>query len=335
MSSRRDALSTINLNVGEKPNAGLWLDKFISSLSKEDKESHSNLAKQVAQIDEPDDYVALYDSWKDALEELGAVCRKAEVKNRMAVGLGCDGVLETSVMLHRTYGVPYIPGSAMKGLAAAFARQYCGADWQVGKPFYEIVFGTNDKAGYVTFFDALYVHGSGHHGKALHFDVMTVHHRAYYEGKNQPPADWDDPNPVPFVSATGKYLIALAAPDGCEGWREIAFKILKAALGNEGIGGKTSSGYGRMTAEELPPDSEQQETEGMIRAIKAIPDGKLPNELGGHASKLLSSKLIAGNKHKVAQFVFKRINDGGSKRRKKFEEKPWFAEVQKLARNEE
>src|SRR6266849_1105923 len=114
MSSRRNALSTIKLIVEEKPNAGLWLDKFITTLSKSDKESHSTLAREVASIDEPKSYAAIHDNWKESLEkDFGAICRRAEVKNRMAIGLGSEGVLETSVALHRTYGVPYIPGSAL------------------------------------------------------------------------------------------------------------------------------------------------------------------------------------------------------------------------------
>jgi CRISPR-associated protein Cmr6 len=80
-----------------------------------------------------------------------------------------------------------------------------------------------------------------------------VHHPAYYSGKNVelvPPADWDEPTPVPFLSATGSYLIALSAPKGCEEWRQAAFDILKLALAEEGVGAKTSSGYGRMTIQE-------------------------------------------------------------------------------------
>ncbi len=333
MSSRRDALTMINLGTLKNPNAGLWLDKFVTNLERQDKESRSQLAKEVARIAEPGCYKTFYESWKISLDEIGAVSRPAEVKNRMAVGLGSDSVLETSVTLHRTYGMPYIPGSGLKGLAAAFAREYCSAEWQIGKPFYEVVFGSNDQAGYVTFFDALYVPESGHNGNALHFDVMTVHHRAYYEGKNQPPADWDDPNPVPFLSATGKYLIALAAPAGCERWRDLAFQVLEEALKHEGVGAKTSSGYGRARFEPPPVDQEQHRVEEMLRGIKSIPADKLPGELGGYADNLLKSQLRPENKKKVAEFIVKRVSEAGSKQRKKFEERSWFAEVQRLIGN--
>ncbi len=38
-------------------------------------------------------------------------------RSRLVVGLGDESVYETSIRLHRNYGVPYIPGSALKGVA--------------------------------------------------------------------------------------------------------------------------------------------------------------------------------------------------------------------------
>lgn len=312
-------------------NIGLWLDKYITDATHQNKESRALFAREVAGIDTPPEYEEFFKNWETCLKDLDPKVSRATVTNRLAVGLGSEGVLETSVTLHRTYGVPCIPGSALKGLAAAFARQYCGDDWQHDSNNYKVVFGDTETAGYVTFFDALYVPNSGHQGKALHFDVMTVHHRSYYEGKNQPPADWDDPNPVPFISATGQYVIALAAPEGCEGWRDIARSILEQALKNEGIGGKTSSGYGRMTIEAAPIDPGQQKAQEMILAIKNIPADKLPSELSQQAGALIKSDLEPKYKRQVATLIIKRVNDAG-KQRKRFAEKSWFTDVEKLAK---
>lgn len=41
--------------------------------------------------------------------------------SRVVVGLGAESVLETSLRLHRVYGFPLIPGSALKGLARSVA----------------------------------------------------------------------------------------------------------------------------------------------------------------------------------------------------------------------
>lgn len=241
----------------EGTHAGLWLDKFL-----EDDSGRDDLVQQVAAIREPDVYKAFYERWKAALEAHGARCRLAEVQGRLAINLGAESVLEAGIALHHTYGLPYIPGSALKGLAAAFAHQHLeGEEWrkEVGWAHKEL-FGTMALAGCVTFFDALYVPGSGKQGHALWPDVITVHHPAYYQGQGDqvpPPADWDSPTPIPFLTASGKYLVALAGPDE---WVERAFDILGRALESEGIGAKTSSGYGRMRLEGVAGEPAQSGT---------------------------------------------------------------------------
>ena len=264
ISTRRQDLSGISLAADPaglrelSPHAGLWLDKFIihqegsGDAPKKDKATPKNLlVKETASIPVPEDYQnVFYQRWQAALLNLQARAIAkvgfAAVQGRMAVGLGDESVLETSVTLHRTYGVPVIPGSALKGLAASFARNRIGGLWAKGQPAYKTVFGKTEESGYVVFHDALYVPRSAS-GQPLRRDVITVHHPDYYQNKRDAaPADWDDPNPVPFLSATGEYLIALSAIPGCEIWLERAWEILKLAVEQEGIGAKTSSGYGRM-----------------------------------------------------------------------------------------
>jgi len=46
---------------------------------------------------------------------------KLKTKSRLVVGLGDESVYETSIRLNRNYGVPYIPGSALKGVAKHYA----------------------------------------------------------------------------------------------------------------------------------------------------------------------------------------------------------------------
>lgn len=231
--------------------AGLWLDKYIGEQAESDKESRRTLVRQVAGIAEPADYPAFFGRWQDALSawktahpEETLVLADAKVDGRMAVGLGDEGVLETSLRLHHTYGVPYIPGSALKGLAAAYARQRLDPVlWGVDSEAYKTLFGATADAGYVTFFDALYMPGGRDNQHPLRPDVLAVHHKAYYEG-NGAPADWDSPTVVPFLSAVGRYLIALAGPGD---WPRRALEILDLALKEMGAGAKTSSGYGRIT----------------------------------------------------------------------------------------
>src|ERR1700680_515711 len=49
-----------------------------------------------------------------------------ERDSRLIVGLGSENVLETGIRLHHTYGLPVIPGSALKGLAAHYCHEIWG-----------------------------------------------------------------------------------------------------------------------------------------------------------------------------------------------------------------
>jgi CRISPR-associated protein Cmr6 len=248
--SRRPCLQSLKACTMPGIHAGLWLDKYLTAQLLRDQQlptgestPQAALMAEIAAMSEPDAYGSFYRAWLHALSVFGADERLAESRGRLAIGLGAESVLETSVSLHRTYGMPYIPGSALKGLAARYARRSLDdTRWRKEGEGYRTLFGDTKTAGFVTFFDALYVPGSGHNGKALYPDVTTVHHPQYYQGI-EPPADWDNPNPVPFLTATGQYLLALAGPAE---WVNAAYEILGFALEEEGIGAKTSSGYGRL-----------------------------------------------------------------------------------------
>ena len=261
---RRDVL--LDVKVQSDTHAGLWLEKYL----KEDGENaKKDLVTDVTGIQPSKEYGRFFLRWKATLEEVcgGKNSREAETHGRLAVNLGAESVLETSVALHHTYGTPFIPGSALKGLAAHYVIQYLKDDplWDKKGEAFRILFGDSASAGYVTFFDALYVPGTG---KGLVADVITVHHPAYYQGTKPeysqrlqlaPPADWDSPTPIPFITASGSFLIAISGP---EKWVERAFEILELALEREGVGAKTSSGYGRMkfvvknAVEERPVEKE-------------------------------------------------------------------------------
>lgn len=246
MSTRRNSLSSIQLSEVSDAHAELWLDRYMDDVRESEK--RSVFIAEVTTIPIPEIYETFYNRWIQGLESLGAKKREAHVKTRMIVGLGDESVLETSITLHKTYGVPYIPGSALKGLAASYARQRLTEDWQQGSDAYQVIFGNTDEAGYIIFFDALYIPEPGTKKQVLYPDVISTHHQKYYQNSGQPPADWDDPIPIPFLTATGDYMIALAAPELNErdAWIEKTFTILKDAFADMGIGAKTSSGYGRL-----------------------------------------------------------------------------------------
>ena len=68
------------------------------------------------------------------LKNSGYCVKSYKMKNdyRIVIGLGGAHVLETNMLLHHIYGIPYIPGSALKGLAKAAAveniREYINSN---------------------------------------------------------------------------------------------------------------------------------------------------------------------------------------------------------------
>jgi len=261
--SRRDCLKGV-ASVPGRTHAGLWLDKYLTDTSREDTEAKWGLVREVAGLGEPQEYKAFFQRYREALQELGAEMREARTRGRLAVGLGGEGVVETTFTLHRVYGVPYIPGSALKGLASRYAHLYLEGDpWRRDLGRFSRgeaqagLFGTTEEQGAVVFFDALPIPGAWR----LHPDILNPHHRAYYSQEGKPPADWDSPVPVPFLSATGRFLVALAPAPGvgleaAQPWLNAAWQILSWALAEEGVGAKTSSGYGRLDLEGPEPPQE-------------------------------------------------------------------------------
>ena len=317
--TRRDCLA--EELVRPTTNAGLWLDKFIVDQDRTSSAARAALVQQVAGISQPECYSAWFARWKQCLEGYGAACRQATVTGRMVVGLGEDSVLETSIMLHHTLGVPCIPGTALKGLASSFARQRLGDDWRPGAASraYSVMFGDADSAGYVTFFDAMPVPGNS----GLFSDVITVHHMGYYQKEDAPPADWDNPNPVPFLSADGIYLIALAGP---EEWVTAAFDLLKHSLELAGVGAKTSSGYGRLSLELGPPvEPEQKEVADLIQQIEVLPNAVVAGSIHGIFEQWQRLDAESEQKRRVASAIVEKVKQAG--RENKSRDKAWYREL--------
>ncbi len=323
MTTRRKDIQNL-IDKGFQPstlNASLWFDKYtfnskkdgksevsISDNLKKDETAKTELVRRVVSIAESAIYKDYFEkTWQSQLDNFGAKYRKAKVKNRLAINLGSESVLETNISLHRVFGVPFIAGSSLKGLTAAFIRQY--GNWKKDGDFYITVFGNENNAGFITFYDALYVPNSGFPDKdgvkrPLYADVMTTHHQDYYGEKKDsnnkilPPADWDSPNPVPFISATGEYLIALSAPEGCEDWLELTFDILGFALTTEGIGAKTSSGYGRLKLQD----------ENGNYADKYEIKVSAQSNIAENNSKSVSTSQPSSESQRIADSLINRIN---------------------------
>ncbi|MER3403866.1 MAG: type III-B CRISPR module RAMP protein Cmr6 [Chloroflexota bacterium] len=184
---------------------------------------------------------------------------RAQPEWRFISGLGMANPLETNLVLHRIGGFPYIPGSSMKGAVRAYAElalgvtprrpQTAATDFSAEERDLLEVFGAQDQAGKVIFFDALPVTCA-----ALELDVINVHYPQYYQ-QGQPPADWQNPVPVLFLAVGKKTQFTFAVASRHVRLAELALQWLQGALQTTGLGGKTSAGYGYF---QLPPASTRQ-----------------------------------------------------------------------------
>lgn len=256
--------------------AGLLLSRFLRIPSGDDEHSQERLklfeAAQAAYKDQ-----GFQNIYKMVFEQRQQFLQRAtqmwlSVQGRLIVGLGAENVLEAGITLHHTYGVPIIPGTALKGLAA----HYCDRVWgqkekdrefkqevyiekggqkkrQPGQ-YYQKLFGTTDDSGHIIFHDAWIKPESLTDPKqGLVPDVLTPHHGDYYMAKptddSIAPTDFDSPKPVTFLSVTGTFHVAVSCDVSDERgkkWELLAWTLLTQALAHWGVGGKTNAGYGRL-----------------------------------------------------------------------------------------
>ncbi len=209
-----------------------------------------------------DIYEAAFLRWKKSLPTL-TFANDLHTLGRLIVGLGSENVLETGIRLHHTYGMPVIPGSALKGLAAHYCHDVWGGDYKRGTANYEILFGKTEDRGCIIFHDAWLTPESLN---PLKLDVLTPHHPKWNDIKDPAaPTDFDSPTPVPFLSVAGTFHVAVSwhGPDSEEApkWTDLAMDCLRDALFNRGVGGKTSSGYGRFNEEKWNQEEENRKVE--------------------------------------------------------------------------
>lgn len=239
------------LSTGNAPttaNAGLLLRRGMTQYDaavEHDEGGKGGTEKQklierIAEIRLSRLYQSAFKRWKAATDDgMRFTAFEAALLGRLYIGVARESALETGLTVHHAYGMPLIPGSALKGLARAVARtQLVGrADaiaWLFGADTED---ESAQEAGGIIFHDAWWVPD----GKPFVEEVVTPHHRDYYALGKAHATDFDSPVPAPQIAVQGKFLFVL---EGDPAWCSVARTLLQHGLGKRGIGGKTSSGYG-------------------------------------------------------------------------------------------
>lgn len=286
------ARAKLELGTG---NAGLWYDKLCDRWSDDwtlagasDKKLAwiETVTRQRVGMD-----VLLAESLRRALRLTAArrgVFGIFVTESRFVTGLGRSHPVENGFAWHPTLGVPYLPGSSVKGLVRAWAER--DAEPRPAREHVDAILGSAGRAGQVAFVDAVPAAPV-----QLEADVMTPHYAGWTP--TEPPGDWCGPVPVPFLvtppqTAFTFSLIPVRSAGG-DAAKE-AFEWLRAALTYAGAGAKTAVGYGRFRYDELKTQAWTKEldkerrgrTEAARRAAaQRTPEGRWSLAIEGKAER--------------------------------------------------
>lgn len=262
--------------------------------------------KKLAAIKIDDDYENFFNTWKGSFTDGNTLTATFTLESRLLLGHGEPSAAGVGLKVHHTWGVPVIPGSALKGLLHHYLTITYGDDpnfkevtWDgnritkgPGRSIHTLFGGPEvpgkeekdkketDKAaaGFVTFNDALYIKDSVEDNKPYAADVLTIHQKSYNDSKgDKPPNDYDSPTPIGFLTVRPgvQFLVALSGHDDLV---RFAREHLTEALKEWGVGGKTSAGYGRMTSDWPEKEKERQAEQERQKAM-GTPEGRWKLEL--------------------------------------------------------
>ena len=204
-------------------------------------------------------------------------------------GLGRSHPMENGFAWHHALGVPYLPGSGVKGVLRAWALESGLEPEKVERIFGPRSAGKDSirkaKVGSILFFDAL-----PFQPVKLRAEVMTNHYGDWYGTSAEShdhswPADWISPVPIPFLAVEPGTVFGLSTakaspgtPDEDLDW---VLAQLPEALSELGAGAKTAVGYGRFTKmDEAPADFQK-----VLDRWRMSPEEKAAQALAGNEAE--------------------------------------------------
>lgn len=224
---------------------------------------------------------------------------------RFVTGMGREHPLENGFAWHHTLGVPYLPGSSVKGLLRAWLREEDGKltkDWRGHDTWEETPelkqqFGSLGQTGHVILLDMLPTSPP-----QLDVDVMTPHYGDYYQ-KGAIPGDWHSPVPISFLTvAPGcSWQLGIIPAGGVRSLDEETLnslaKNLLEAMEVCGAGAKTAVGYGRFeldteAVERIRLEQEAQQQREQAARERAAQQAEFEASVAGNSEPLQRLKQL-------------------------------------------
>lgn len=242
----------------------------------------------------------------------------AKSSSPFMTGTGMEHPLENGFAFLNPYGLPYLPGSSVKGVLRNTARLLAEDAFGEGNQGWtgdtiltlfgsEVPRGQEEsdhfRRGALTFWDVIVspksVTTGGKESQSMKVDILTPHQSHYLQG-TATPHDSGEPNPVPFlcVGPGAEFNFHVQANAGLLGdctdnWQELIHACFTYAFDWLGFGAKTAVGYGILAMDKVKAEAFRQaqeaakaaaefdaKTKGMTDNQKAIEEFKknLPPE---------------------------------------------------------
>jgi len=262
---------------------GLWFERFFNGFNDKsnwailDENAKKNMIEGVSGSSGSQPQLEQFQNRQLALiDQLNGQSQCFKTDWHFITGMGNPHPVENGFSWHTTLSVPYLMGSAVKGLVRSWVEM--NEDELSEEKKYKRLqkwFGSVEKdsdseqVGAFIFFDAI-----PEKPPQLICDIMTPHMGKWYEsgGKSlksdSVPGDWHDPTPIPFLAVKNASFIFHIAPRQAKDYKEIedVFIALSNALMWLGAGAKTAAGYGYMTEDENFKNTLKHEREQILLA---------------------------------------------------------------------
>lgn len=198
-----------------------------------------------------------FDDLMKSNDDFESICLTVTATSPFISGLGAEHITETGIYLHHTYGVPFLPGTMLKGVVNQWLekaskmdesfiplRQLTGLEENEGSENSQEEENQRGSKGLLIFHDCFFSQ------LELKKDIMTPHFGSYY-GSSKNFVEEDRPVPVKFnaVEFKGNAHLWVSWDKSTKiDDKEKLSKIIAKAIEETALGAKTNVGYGRFKA---------------------------------------------------------------------------------------